>query len=153
MVKLLEIITNQKIIAIVAGTIIILSLSIPWVSFSILTKDYKFVNYNVTPFFLRITNPNLNEPSKIEWLYQNDATTLGVITVVTGFTGIFNGFKKKKRLLLLSGAVSLISVILFPSTLPGWFLKMRIDTGIFFSSIGSLLLVYGGLLSEKPSNI
>lgn len=153
MVRLVEIFTNQKIIASIASILILLSLSLPWVSFSILTQDLKFVNYNVTPFFLRITNPNLDEVSKIEWFYENDATIFGIITVITGFAGIFSGYKKNKRLLLLCGAVSMISVILFPSTLPGWFLKMRIDTGIFISSIGSLLLIYGGLLSEKPAKI
>jgi hypothetical protein len=153
MVKLINRITNQKLIATLASSIILLSLSLPWVSFSILTKDVKFVNYNVTPLYLKITNPKLGKTTNFEWLYRNDATILGVITLLTGIMGIFSSFKKNKNLLFLCGAINIICVILFPSTLPGWFLKMRIDSGIFLSITGSILLIYSGLILEKPANI
>lgn len=147
-------------IIIVGGFIVLIGLVNPWITFSV--ADQRAGNiweFTMSPFTLNFNVFEISDPfheiksSGSQYFYKADATFIGITTILGILLSFIGGGLNKKRFIPLSGLITVLSIMAFWTTLPGYFSGLTVERGLYISLLGSFVIIFSTGLEHLIDNI
>ena len=118
----------------------------PWITFRIqpypqppVTKPWQWVFYEISPFVLKTQVQG--EIAQLRWYYKIDSTISGFFCLFGVAVYLINILKRNKWIGIISCFISLSSLLVFGSTLPGYFPSTKWGSGAMLIIYGSFCLI------------
>ena len=147
---------EMNIISIIGCIIVLTGFLIPWFTLSYYTSEYRY-RIHFYPLFLRVDD---HEKLTLNLYTRQFTSPLNLGTIIISLICIFGvilglvgGISQKGKFSGIGGIISILSIPLFISTLPGYYVTLKANRGGFISAIGAVFMMIAFFGSISISNL
>ena len=149
-------------LTVAGGVLVLVGLFLPWASYMMVDGGERCLwSFRLSPILLRFEEYAGYDQidgvvdSGCYYFYKWDMSFIGAMCILGAFLGFFGCGEERSMLSLAGGSVAFLSMLLFPTCLPGRLPNMSMGWGGFVSALGALSLMvsmYTGLSFDGLSS-